>query len=335
MNPQLIQKLEKLRQNINCGEFILADAKDADMAYGISSPGKDPDRNGFRSMSFLREQMLEIVRSRQIDIMLTSVSQVGFFNKEKKTFDRSGVTPAVRMNDTTDVWVGRGANYRSQPSRSFATATIAEVKKIGASAQELKVNLGLYSITFNNNLDRDREALLDFKKFRLEAAEARFSYFLEVFAPNVECGLTPEQIPAYVNDQLVRTIAGVPLTNWPEFLKIPYLGPRAMEELVNYEPRLIVGILGGGSGTTYDAFKLLSEAQKYGARVALFGRKIKDAESPLDFVRYLRAIVSHQIKPEEAVRAYHGDLQKKKIKSFRSLREDLKLTSTEIAYAQK
>ena len=59
-----------------------------------------------------------------------------------------------------------------------------------------------------------------------------------------------------------------------------------MEELVSYDPHLVVGILGGGAGTTYDAFKLLAEC-KYGAR-ALFGRKINYAEHQLAFVEFLR-----------------------------------------------
>ena len=82
-----------------------------------------------------------------------------------------------------------------------------------------------------------------------------------------------------------------------------------MEELVAYDPHLVVGILGGGAGTTYDAFKLLAEAQKYGARVALFGRKINNAECQLAFVQFLRLIVDGEIAPEEAVRAYHGVLR--------------------------
>ncbi len=96
----------------------------------------------------------------------------------------------------------------------------------------------------------------------------------------------------------------------PLFLKIVYHGPRAMEELVAYDPHLVVGILGGGAGTTYDAFKLLAEAQKYGARAALFGRKINNAESQLAFVEFLRRIADGEITPEEAVRAYHGVLEK-------------------------
>ncbi len=66
----------------------------------------------------------------------------------------------------------------------------------------------------------------------------------------------------------------------PKFLKLQYNGPRAMEELASYDPtHLIVGILGGAAGTARDTFELLSQAEKYGARVALFGRKIHRAEA--------------------------------------------------------
>ena len=86
-----------------------------------------------------------------------------------------------------------------------------------------------------------------------------------------------------------------------------------MEELVHYDPHLIVGILGpgGSAGTTYDAFKLLSEAQKYGARVALFGRKINNAENQFAFIRFLRLHRQRRhLGGRSAVRGYHGVLQK-------------------------
>jgi hypothetical protein len=116
------------------------------------------------------------------------------------------------------------------------------------------------------------------------------------------------------------------------FLKIVYHGPKAMEELVAYDPHLVVGILGGGAGTTYDAFKLIGEAQKYGARAALFGRKINNAECQLAFVELLRRIVDGEVTPEEAVRAYHGVLQRLKIKPQRSLADDMQLQSGVMSY---
>ena len=44
MKPKALdQKLAALRANPNANVFILADAKDADMAFGIASPGKSPE----------------------------------------------------------------------------------------------------------------------------------------------------------------------------------------------------------------------------------------------------------------------------------------------------
>ena len=135
-----------------------------------------------------------------------------------------------------------------------------------------------------------------------------------------------------MNDCIVRTLAGVAAAGRPVFLKVVYHGPKSMEELVAYDPHLIVGILGGGAGTTYDAFKLIAEAQKYGARVALFGRKINHAENQLAFVEFLRLIVNRVISPEEAVRAYHGVLGKLGIKPLRKLDDDLTLQTAVMSY---
>src|SRR3989441_5340905 len=125
------------------------------------------------------------------------------------------------------------------------------------------------------------------------------------------------KIPAFSNDAIVRTLGGVTSKGRPLFLKMVYHGARAMEELVRYDPHLIVGILGGSAGTTYDAFELLSEARKYGARVALFGRKINNAENQMAFIHFLRLIADDQISAKEAVAAYHGVLQKLGIKPHR------------------
>ena len=105
-----------------------------------------------------------------------------------------------------------------------------------------------------------------------------------------------------------------------------------MEELVQYDPHMIVGVLGGSAGTTYDAFKLIHDAQKYGAHVALFGRKINNAEHQLAFIEMLRLITDGLISPEEAVRAYHSVLQAKTIKPRLVLEKDLQLTEQAMSY---
>src|SRR5205823_15060547 len=154
----------------------------------------------------------------------------------------------------------------------------------------------------------------------------------EVFDPCYQGAVAPEMIPAFINDAIVRTLGGVTSAGRPLFLKVVYHGPQYMEELVRYDPRLIVGILGGSAGTTYDAFKLLSEAKKYGARVALFGRKINNAENQLAFIHFLRYIADGEITAEEAVRAYHGVLQRLGIPAHRSLEEDMRLQTNVMSY---
>jgi hypothetical protein len=348
MTKTLATKLADIRANPSTSRaFILADAKDADMAWGIASAGMPHPEPGdvipgreCRSMNDLVADIRKIVDQGLVDIMLASVSTMARLAHEERIFEQSGVTPAVRINDTTDVWCGRGARYREAPSKPFATAYIEEAQFGSLTKRESKpcVNLGLYSITFNNHTEADHCSLTAFREFRAAAERAGFQYFLEVFAPNMQAtmtGLVGDDIPAFVNDCLVRMLAAIPPSGRPLFLKIPYFGPRWIEELVNYDPTLVVGILGGSSGTTYDAFKLLAEAQKHGARAALFGRKIKDAEDPLAFVSMLHRIAAVQITPEEAVAAYHADLKKKGVPCKRSIEDDCLLTCSELSYARR
>jgi hypothetical protein len=271
-----------------------------------------------------------------VDIMLMSASTNEVLTIQQRIFDRSPVTPAARTNDTTDIHIIRGSKYAGQPSFPFRTATLDHIQcgHLDCRPEErlLGSNLGLYSITFNNDAALDREALEQYKQFRLEAERKGFRHFLEVFDPNRPDAVDRGQIPAFINDAIVRTLGGITTSGRPLFLKMVYHGPAAMEELVHYDPHVIVGILGGSAGTTYDAFKLLSEAKKYGARVALFGRKINNAENQLAFIRLLRYLADGDISAEEAVRAYHAVLEKLQIKPHRSLEDDMKLQTNVMSY---
>ena len=189
-------------------------------------------------------------------------------------------------------------------------------------------DLGLYSITFTNDIDADIASLEAFSDFRADAAANDFSYFLEVFNPNVDRGLSAEAIPEFVNDAIVRCLAGLTEAERPKFLKIAYNGPRALEELASFDPGLVVGVLGGGAGTARDCFELIHQAEKYGARVALFGRKINLAESPLDMVRLMRAVADGALTPLEAVKDYHGAVQQRGLKPMRGLAADSAITES-------
>jgi hypothetical protein len=337
MKARLLEKLVAIRRG-DPHAFILADAKDADMAWGIASPGSPwpPRERAWHSMPEFRQSIRDIVADGVIDILLGSVSQMSLLAHRERIFDGTEVTPAIRANDTTDIWCGRGMRYREAASRPFATCDLAEVLALtspGTGWPDL--DLGLYSITFNNDLEADRESLAAFKAFRLEAQRLGFHYFLEVFAPNLEGRVAPADLPHFLNDQICRTLAGVPAGHGPVFLKIPFLSPGAIEDLAAYDPEhLVVGVLGGSSGTTHDAFKLIAEAQKHGARVALFGRKIKDAEHPVEFVRHLRRITDGDLSPVEAVKSYHAALATLGIPAKRSVADDLALTAAELSYAR-
>jgi hypothetical protein len=356
MSKSLDSKLAEVRSNPASRAFILADAKDADMAFGVRAPGprsylsargERPARFspeiwnrlefGYRNLPEFLDIIREVAGQGIVDIMLMSAYVNEQLTIKEGLFRSSHVTPAARANDTTDVWAVRHGCYTREPAQTFRSATIDHIQcgliECDRSSEDFPgANLGLYSMTFVNELEQDRETLLAFKAFREEAERKKFRYFLEVFDPNVDSGIPADKLGEFINDNIIRSLAGVPESGRPLFLKIVYHGPRAMEELAQYDSNLVVGILGGSAGTTYDAFKLIHDAQKYGARVALFGRKINNAEHQLAFIEMLRLITDGKISPEEAVRAYHGVLQSKNIIPRLSLEKDLELTDQSMSY---
>lgn len=93
-------KLTRMRADASVGDLILADAKDADMAFGIASPDRryvsQEDVGGFRSLQEYREFMLVCANSSDV---LTS---------HERLFDDRGITPAIRADDTTELRAARG-----------------------------------------------------------------------------------------------------------------------------------------------------------------------------------------------------------------------------------
>ncbi len=321
-------------------EFIIADAKDADMAFGMGAPGLSPERHDselkFKTLAEYREQIRAVIKQEIVDIVLMSASTSEKLTIQENLFANSTITPATRANDATDVHIPRGGISHLEAARPFRSASIDHMQcghlDCEPSERAEGSNLGLFSVTFNNQRDLDHETLTLFKDFREEAERKGFRYFLEIFDPNLPDSISPDLQPGFINDLIARTLAGVTEAGRPVFLKMVYHGPQAMEELVKYDPHLVVGVLGGAAGTTLDAFTLLHEAQKYGARAALFGRKINQAECQLAFIEFLRHIADGVIEPEEAVRAYHSVLEKLKIQPTRTLEEDLTFQTAVMSY---
>ncbi len=327
MEKTLDRKLAALRANPSGRDFVICYAADPDLAAGVSAMA-----GLFPSLAAYRSHMESLVRDGRLDILLTSASTMDELGHRRRLFDDSAVTPAVRANDTTDNWHVRHGAYDTGLSQPFSSTTLNEIRfgtLTPAHGTAPTVNLGLYSVTFNNDVASDLQTLRSFQKFRVAATRTGFRYFVEVFNPSAPVNLEPADVPAFVNDCIARMLAGLPDSSAPEFLKLTYNGPRALEELVAYTPA-IIGVLGGSPSTTCDAYTLLHKAKKHGARVALFGRRIQSTEDPVSFVRLLREVADDILAPEEAVRAYHGALQASGIEPKRSLEDDLLVVTPEL-----
>ncbi|HEX4766772.1 MAG TPA: hypothetical protein VH414_10915 [Lichenihabitans sp.] len=323
-----VKRMDRKLASIQAGtyrpaDFIIADAKDSDMALGTGVAGPELDSAGrptgrMLPLAIYRAGMERMVESDAIDIMLTSLSS-GEDLSRKGVFARSEVTPAIRLNDGSDIWHWRGANYRHLPTVPFRTARLDRVRPIA--------DLGLYALTFFNDLDQDRRSLDAYAAFRDEASAQGVRHFLEVFNPQFPVEAPGTDFATYNNDAIARCLAGVSRLDRPVFLKVVYNGPRATEELASYDPgNLIVGILGGASSTTRDTLEMVKQAERHGARVALFGRKIFFAEDPVGIVRAMRRVIEEGLSSEEATRAYHDELGKDGLRPKMPLAEDLELT---------
>lgn len=310
-------KLGRIRGGTyNPQDFIIADAKDGDMAFGCATPGMGADGR-MKPLRAYRDDMVRVTETGLADIMLMSLSSAEVL-AHQGVFNHSGVTPAVRLNDTSDIWHARGACYPKHPALQFRSARLDRVKPVA--------DLGLFSVTFYNDLERDHAMLEAYKRFRDEASEAGMRHFLEVFNPQIPVEVDGD-FASYNNDMIVRCLAGVSRQDRPVFLKAAYNGPGATEEIASYDPSNVVfGILGGGAGTTRDCLELIRQAERHGARVALFGRKIYRSENSVLMLRAMRRVIEDAIPSDEGVRAYHGDLQEAGIAPFRSLEDDLALT---------
>jgi hypothetical protein len=327
--PAPARRLDRKLASIAAGrytpaEFILADAKDADMAFGVAAagpvPGLPPEGAGrpghFRTRPAYLAAMRESILGGALDIVLTSAS-----NGERLVADGwpdPDVTLAIRGNDTTDIWLPRGARYAGHASRPFRTADLPRIRRF--------CDLVLYSVTFNNDLERDLASVEAYRAFRHEAAACGVRHFLEVFNPNAPVELAPEGVGAFVNDWIIRVLAGVTADERPTFLKVVYNGADALRELAEHDPDLVVGVLGGSAGTTRDTFELLHRAEAHGARVALFGRKVQHAESQAAILTLMRQVLEGARTPVEAVHEYHAALELQGLVPLRPLAADLDLT---------
>src|ERR1043166_5933679 len=165
-------KLAEIKAHRSSRAFILADAKDADMAFGVRAPGPrgflarrgarpaqfspevwSRDEFGYRNLPEFLDIIREVTQQGLVDIMLMSAYVTEQLAIKEGLFKTSHVTPAARANDTTDVWAVRHGCYTREPAQPFRTASIDHIQcgeiECERDGQEFPgANLGLYSITF-------------------------------------------------------------------------------------------------------------------------------------------------------------------------------------------
>ena len=155
-------------------DFILADAKDADMAFGIGSPGRSPEMHAgegrMRTLAEYRDAIRQITEQGLVDIMLMSASSNELLTIRQGLFKNSHVTPAARANDASDIFAVRDGRYIDEPSQPFRTALLDHIQcgHVDCEPNERArgANLGMYSVTFNNRLEGDRVALAADRAFQ-------------------------------------------------------------------------------------------------------------------------------------------------------------------------
>src|SRR4030095_10676715 len=140
-------KLAEIKANPKSRAFILADAKDADMAFGVRAPGPrgflskrgarpaqfspevwQRDEFGYRNLPEFLDIIREVTHQGLIDIMLMSAYVNEQLTVKENLFAQSPVTPAARANDTTDVWAVRHGCYTREASQPFRTASLAQTQ---------------------------------------------------------------------------------------------------------------------------------------------------------------------------------------------------------------
>ena len=88
-----------------------------------------------------------------------------------------------------------------------------------------------------------------------------------------------------------------------------YNGADALAELVEHDPSVVVGILGGAAGTTRDTFELLHRASSTAAGSRCSGAR-SSARSRSSTSWPDAPVLRGELDPADAVRAYHEALAK-------------------------
>ncbi len=303
---------EKLADRTRLEESpIFVFAADALVAYGVTGIGmeRSPQPHHRTRPEYLQLQR-EVLADGNIDGLLMSPADAEVLAIDEGLFDNSPVTPMVRLNAETAIWSPRHGRYRQQPSQPFTTVLTPEAGRYCTEAMECardcKIKLGLYSITLNNDTEADARTLGEFLQFAWDCGNTPdFNYFLEVFLPNLkQPGMDEKAMGEYVADSIVRTMSYLRKSQRPAFIKTVYTTPEVWKSLVEFDPTLVIGALGGPRVNARHTLRLAHDTTENGGRVILFGRAVFQEENPRMMAQALRAVLDRKMSPDDAHAMY-------------------------------
>ena len=160
MGNRVFEKLED-REALNQSPIFVF-AADPLASVGLQGLGtvQTPKPHYRTHPEFLQLQK-ELVADGAIDGLLMTPADAEHLALDEAIFGDTPVTPIVRMNAETGIWNPRFGAYRAQYSMPFQTVFPEDLRSycetLLAPALECRVQLGLYSITLNNDVKADEQ----------------------------------------------------------------------------------------------------------------------------------------------------------------------------------
>jgi len=308
MGDRIFQKLENPEELKKGPIFVFAaDAMASTSLQGLGMV-QHPTPHYRNRIEFLELQR-QFIEDAYIDGLLMTPADAEILALEEKLFNHSPVTPIVRMNAETGIWNPRHGIYRQQFSLPFQTVPVEVAQyceSLVNNATACHINLGLYSITLNNDVEADERMLNAYLKFARDVGEIRgFEHVLEVFLPNVRIpGMDVEKRGQYTADSIHRTMSYLRIRQRPLFIKTAYTTKEIWQELTSFDPTLVIGALGGPRQNAKSTLSLAHDVTEYGGRVILFGRTVFQEDDPRMMAKALRAVLDREGSIEEAHNEY-------------------------------
>ncbi len=93
----------------------------------------------------------------------------------------------------------------------------------------------------------------------------------------------------------------------PVFIKTEYTSAATWKELCDFDPKLIIGALGGARVNSRKTLELAANVVNGGGRATLFGRTIFEDDNPRAMCKALRAVLDRTLSADDAYAQYQRE----------------------------